>query len=261
MRAMAPDAWNPSQYERFRAERRQPFDDLVALVQVRPRMRVIDLGCGTGDLTAELHDRLAAAETVGLDRSPAMLERSAAHVRAGLRFAAGDVGEIDAGGAYDLVFSNATLHWLPDHPALFARLTRALAPGGQLAVQMPANFDHPAHATAREIAGEEPFVTALAEKARFPEVLAPEAYAVLLDRLGFAEQHVRLQVYAHRLATREEVVEWIRGTGLTAYESELRPELFAEFLARYRERLLPRLEDRRPFLYPFKRILLWGALP
>jgi trans-aconitate 2-methyltransferase len=258
---MAQDAWNPSQYERFRAERRQPFDDLVALVRVRPRMRVIDLGCGTGDLTAELHDRLAAVETVGLDRSPAMLERSAANPRPGLRFIAGDVGELDAAGAYDLVFSNATLQWLPDHAGLFARLVRALASGGQLAVQMPANFDHPSHATAREIASEEPFARALAGRARFPEVLAPEDYAVLLDRIGFAEQHVRLQVYAHRLAARDEVVEWIRGTGLTAYESVLSPELFAEFLARYRERLLPRLEDRRPFLYPFKRILLWGALP
>jgi trans-aconitate 2-methyltransferase len=90
-------------------------------------------------------------------------------------------------------------------------------------------------------------------------VLAPEAYALLLDRLGFHEQHVSLRVYAHRLASREGVVEWVQGTTLTAYEERLPAELYADFLARYRGRLVPELEDARPYLFPFKRILLWGG--
>ena len=82
----------------------------------------------------------------------------------------------------------------------------------------------------------------------------------MLDRLGFRQQHVRLQVYLHRLPSRADVVEWVRGSLLTDYEKRLPPELFTEFVERYRERLLPRLEDSSPFLYPFKRILVWGSL-
>jgi trans-aconitate 2-methyltransferase len=86
----------------------------------------------------------------------------------------------------------------------------------------------------------------------------PEWYALLLDRLGLTEQHVRLQVYLHHLADREQVVEWVRGTLLTAYAKRLPAELFERFLDRYRERLLPRLDDGRPYRYPFKRVLLWA---
>jgi trans-aconitate 2-methyltransferase len=161
------------------------------------------------------------------------------------------------------VFSNAALHWVDDHAALFARLTAAVAAGGQLAVQMPANHDYPTHTVAAEVAGEPPFRAALGGWVLRSPVLAPEQYAALLDRLGYAEQHVRLQVYAHRLASRDDVVQWVQGTTLTAYRERLTDEGYAEFLARYRERLPPRLGDPEPagapFFYPFKRILLWAA--
>ncbi|HZR84781.1 MAG TPA: methyltransferase domain-containing protein [Candidatus Binatia bacterium] len=257
---MASDAWNPAQYARFGAERRQPFDDLVRLVRPAPAMRIVDLGCGPGELTAELHDRLAARSTIGIDSSPAMLERAAVHERPGLAFRQADIAHFAEPGAFDLVFSNAAIHWVPDHRELLARLAAALAPGGQLAVQMPANFDHPSHTVAREIAGEQPFARALAGVDLGRSVLRPDEYASLLDGLGFVDQHVRLQVYPHHLESPAEVVEWIRGTGLTAYESRLTPERFQEFLACYRDRLLPRLGDRRPYFYPFKRILFWGRL-
>jgi trans-aconitate 2-methyltransferase len=92
-------------------------------------------------------------------------------------------------------------------------------------------------------------------------VRPPEWYAELLDRLGLADQHVRLQVYLHRLAARDDVVEWVKGTLLTDYQSRMPAPLFERFLATYRERLLPVLDDTRPYRYPFKRLLLWGRLP
>jgi trans-aconitate 2-methyltransferase len=128
-----------------------------------------------------------------------------------------------------------------------------------VAVQVPANEDHPSHATAREVAAESPFREALGGHIRTFSNLTPDAYALLLDRLGFQNQHVRLQVYAHHLQSRADVVEWVKGSMLTDYQKRLSPELFDQFLETYRERLLPRLEDRKPFLYPFKRILVWGA--
>jgi trans-aconitate 2-methyltransferase len=251
--------WNPDQYDRFRDERSQPFFDLLALVDRRPSPRVIDLGCGTGELTEKLHAQLGARETLGIDSSPAMLKKSALHAAPALRFALGDIGELPLEGPYDLIFSNAALHWLPDHPALFARLARALAPDGQLAVQMPANHDHPSHVVAAEVAKEPPFHDALGGYAREGPLLAPEAYATLLHELGFARQHVRLQVYGHLLATRGDVVEWVKGTLLTDYQRRLPDDLYPLFLERYRARLLPHLGDRDPYFYTFKRVLLWAA--
>ncbi len=255
---MTQDAWDPGQYERFRNERSQPFFDLLSLVQPQPGMRVVDLGCGTGELTAEMHRRLHAGSTLGVDNSAAMLEKSRAFVADDLRFECRDIGDVSAERAYDLVFSNAALHWLPSHEELLGRLTDAVAAGGQLAVQVPANHDHPSHAMAHAAAAEAPFREALGGYRREKPVLEPEEYAVLLDRLGYREQHVRLQVYGHHLPSRDDVVEWVKGTLLTDYERRLPADLWPRFLERYRERLLPCLEDTRPYFYPFKRILFWG---
>jgi trans-aconitate 2-methyltransferase len=153
--------WNPEQYGRFRDERARPFFDLLDLVQPGPGMRVVDLGCGTGELTRELHLRREAQETVGIDNSPAMLAKSEVFAGDGLRFDHGDIGAFTSEGDLDLVFSNAALQWVPDHEPLFRRLTTALTQSGQLAVQMPANNDHPSHLTAFAIAGEPPFREAL----------------------------------------------------------------------------------------------------
>lgn len=254
------DKWNPEQYERFRDERSQPFFDLMALVEARPAMRVVDLGCGTGELTRLLHQTLKADATLGLDASAAMLARSQAFAGDGLRFEQRDIDEFTAAGEFDLIFSNAALHWLQNHDALLARLTRALKPGGQLAVQMPANNDHPTHTIAAELAQQSPFREAMQGYARDWPVLKPEAYAALLYRLGFGRQSVRLQVYGHVLDSREGVIEWVKGTLLTDYEKRMPAELFAEFMRQFRERLFERLEDTRPYFYPFKRILLHAQL-
>jgi len=251
-------AWNPSQYERFQSERDQPFFDLLALVQPKPAMKVIDLGCGTGELTQKMHQKLAARSTLGIDSSASMLERAAAFAQEGLTFRKGEVEALDWGEGYDLVFSNAVLQWVPDNTAVVSHIARALSPGGQIAVQVPANDDHPSHAIAAEVAGEEPFRSALGGYRRESYILEVDRYATLLDQLGFASQHVRMQVYPHRLASRDDVVEWVKGTLLLAYQKRLSPELFAQFLARFRERLFQELPDTRPFFYPFKRILFWG---
>ena len=150
-----------------------------------------------------------------------MLERSASHAGEGLTFELGDIAEWAPSEPFDLVFSNAALHWVDDHAALFARLTSALAPGGQLAVQVPANHDHPSHLVAERVAGEEPFREALGGYVRRTPVLAPERYAELLHRLGYGSQHVRLQVYLHVLPEPGAVVDWVKGTLLTDYRRRL----------------------------------------
>jgi trans-aconitate 2-methyltransferase len=250
--------WNPQQYDKFRNERSAPFYDLLALVRPVPGGRVADLGCGTGALTADLHRHSQAAETIGIDSSETMLAEAAGHAGEGLRFEQRDIAAFAPARPFDVVFSNAALQWVDAHEQLFTRITHAVAPGGQLAVQVPANADHPSHVAARAVAEEEPFASAMGGYTRTWPVQSPEWYAELLDRLGYAEQSVRLQVYGHHLPSREAVIEWVRGTYLTDYQRRMPDALFEQYLARYREVLLPQLDDRRPFFYAFKRILIWG---
>jgi trans-aconitate 2-methyltransferase len=167
------DTWQPDVYARFAAERRQPFFDLADLVAAIPGGRAVDLGCGTGELTRELHVRTGAAETLGLDSSEAMLAKAVPLAGNGLRFERADIAAFAPRAEWDLVFSNAALHWVPDHRALLARLAAALRPSGQLAFQVPDNFDHPSHRAAEAVSAEEPFRSALRGGAHPRHVLAP----------------------------------------------------------------------------------------
>jgi trans-aconitate 2-methyltransferase len=253
--------WDPRQYELFAPERAAPFFDLIALIQPFDAPRVVDLGCGTGELTAQAHQLLAARQTIGIDNSATMLSRAQTLQVDGLTFDYGDIASFTSEGTFDIVLSNAALQWLPDHAAVLARWTRALGDRGQLAVQLPTNADHPSHAVAAELAAEPPYIEAFGgEPPPDPtaRTLAPEAYAEILDTLGFSRQHVRLQVYPHQLASTAQVVEWVKGTSLTRIKARLSPELYESFVARYRERLLARIGDKQPYFYTFKRVLFWA---
>lgn len=256
------DGWDPGCYARFAAERRQPFDDLLSLLRPAPGGRAVDLGCGTGELTVELHRHLGAAATTGIDSSPSMLAAAAAHGGGGVEFVLGDLASWDD-GPVDVVAANASLQWVDDHPGLLGRLAGALAPGGQLAFQVPANFDHPSHVLAATMAGEAAWAARLPggpPGLRASAVLAPEGYAELLDGLGLTGLHVRLQVYGHHLDDAGAVVDWVEGTLLTPYRLAL-GAAYAGFVAEYRERLVAALGPARPYFYAFKRILARAERP
>ncbi len=261
---MSADAWDPEQYHRFAAERRQPFDDLKALCMPVPEGTIVDLGCGSGELTAELHRDLRAAHTLGVDRSAAMLAEAArwAEEVPGLTFEEADLSTW-VGAGVDLVFANASLHWVPDHEGLLARLRRSLARGGQLAFQVPATFGHPSHVLAAEVAKEPAFAVPGGHDVARPgdAVLAPARYAEILNALGAVQQQSRLQVYGHQLASVEAVVEWVRGSLLTPIRSKLDDATFDAYVDRYRERLLEELGQQRPYFYAFSRILCWARFP
>lgn len=254
-------SWDPEQYERFRQERSKPFYDLLAMVTPIPGGRAIDLGCGTGELTKVLHETVGARATTGLDNSETMLEKSEAFAGNGLRFKLGTILRFRPSKPFDLVFSNAAIQWVPEHRTLLPKLTEAVAPGGQLAIQMPANHDHQSHIVADAVAREEPFLSAMDGHVRHWPVLPVEEYATILDALGFADLDVSLQIYVHHLPDRGEVVEWTKGTYLTHYQARLSAELFEQYLETYRERLAAVLPDDRPFVYTYKRILIHGTKP
>lgn len=260
------DGWNADQYERFKDERRQPFDDLVGGLATLAGGRALDLGCGPGTLTLDLSDRLGATDVVGVDNSLAMLEAARKRARPGVRFLEGDLASYQPEAPVDLVLANASLQWVPRHAEVLAGWVSFLKPGGQLAVQVPTNADHPSHTVAVEVAAEARFADWWGSEGPPADtvsqnVLPPERYAEILYKLGLVDLRVQLRVYPHVLPSAEGVVEWVKGTALTRFQARLSPERYAGLLAAYRERLLARLGQEQPFFYPFKRILMWARRP
>lgn len=255
--------WDPGQYARFSDERSRPFRDLLARVWHPAPSLVVDLGCGNGPLTLALADRWPGARVVGADSSAQMLEAATALDRYHrVEWVQADVARWDLrslGEAPDVLVSNATLQWVPQHLPLLERWAGALAPDGWLAVQLPGNHDAPSHELMRAAAADHPRAAELLPALARPAVAEPATYLRVLSAR-------RLQVdawettYLHvldRHGTQESpVLEWVRSTGL-------RPvlEILAEgrereaFLADYDARLRAAYR-REPFgtLFPFRRI-------
>src|SRR5262245_1476533 len=170
--------WDPNQYHKFQAQRSAPFYDLMALVEVRLNLKVVDLGCGTGELTRQLAGKLLESDGTGIDSSLQMLEKASTLAGPFLRFIQGNQSQLT--GEWDLIFSNAALHWSENHAALLPYLYGRLKPGGQIAVQVPSNFNHISHQIIRETAGEEPFRSILDGFQRYAPVLSIDQYAQIL---------------------------------------------------------------------------------
>jgi len=245
--------WDPGQYNKFQAQRSAPFEDIIAMIRLREGMSVVDLGCGTGELTRRLADRLPASSVLGIDSSPQMLERAKEHVRPGLSFAAGDIEAVT--GQWDLVFSHAAIQWVDNHQKLIPRLMSLLRPGGQLAVQLPSNHRHPSHSMIIATATEEPFRKALDGWVRVPPVLEIDKYAELLHQSGGTEIAVFEKVYGHIMDDAGAIAEWTSGTALVPYFERLPLELHAAFLDSYRSKLAGKW-PRGPVFFTFRRILM-----
>ncbi len=179
-----PD-WNPESYARFGDLRLRPALDLLARVGPLPEGGIVDLGCGAGAVAGALRSRYPGRALTGLDTSPAMLARAA---ETGLydRLTQADAADWAPDRAPALIFSNAALHWLPDHAGLMPRLAGLLAPGGTLAVQMPRQQMAPSHALMREIAARD-FPDRFDFADWTPQVSDPRVYAALLGALGEAD--------------------------------------------------------------------------
>jgi len=249
--------WNPDLYHKFQSERSAPFYDLLALVDVRPNLKVIDLGCGPGELTRQLADKLPNSNVTGLDSSPQMLEKTASYTRPGLIFKQGEQSTLT--DEWDLIFSNAALHWSENHTELFPHLFSCLKPGGQLAVQIPSNHNHISHQIYRETANEEMYKFILNGFQRYAPVLPIDDYARILFKCGAEDIIVFEKIYPHVLENADAVVEWISGTALVPYFERI-GKYKEEFLNSIREKMRIALPDS-PVFYPFRRILMSARKP
>ncbi|MER6674892.1 trans-aconitate 2-methyltransferase [Streptomyces sp. NPDC000983] len=262
---MTTPTWNPAQYLRHADHRARPFADLLARVPEPPsgRPRIADLGCGPGNATARLTERWPAARVTGYDNSPEMLARAAAHAGptpggGSLDFAHADVRTWVPGEPFDLIVSNATLHWVPDHADLFPAWIAGLAPGGTLAFQVPGNFDSPSHRLMRELARAPRWRDRLAHALRHDgAILTPTAYLDRLAALGCPETDVWETTYVHLLTGEDPVLDWVKGTGLLPVLTALADDVPARdaFVEEYRAALreaYPSGPHGTPF--PFRRV-------
>jgi trans-aconitate 2-methyltransferase len=249
--------WNSDQYLKFGRERTQPAIDLAARVLLDAPARVIDLGCGPGNSTAVLGRRWPAAALTGLDSSAAMLATARADFPS-VAWTEGDISRWTADAPFDLEISNAALQWVPHHRHEFPRLLTQVAPGGALAVQMPANFEAPPHRLMRDLA------TSAAWKSYFPtlprewHVHQPEFYYDIL-----APHAARVELwttdYIHVLDGLDGIIEWYRGTGLRPWLDALPDDATRTiFLGAYRARLVPYFSERTQgrVLFPFRRLFV-----
>lgn len=250
--------WDPAQYERFAAERERPARELLARLPTgfSPR-QIWDLGCGPGRQALGLKSRYREARVHGLDSSAAMLEEARAS-GAEIDWREGDIGRWRPEAPADLILANASLQWLGDHPAVFPRLVRALAPGGVLAVQMPLAAESPRHGILGEVARQGPWAERLAGVARMSPLLSTEAYYDLLAA-DCGSVDIWTTTYLHALTGADAVLEWMKGTALRPYLGALdEPAMRAAFLAALGERLAaayPRRSDGVTLL-PFPRLFL-----
>jgi trans-aconitate 2-methyltransferase len=245
--------WNPTTYLQFADERSRPFVELLARVDAADPHRVVDLGCGPGQLTATLAERWPGASVVGLDSSPEMIEAAREHEGDRVRFEVSDLRSWAPDGPVDVVVSNATLQWIPDHRTLLPRLVEQLTPGGWLAFQVPGNFDQPSHQLLRDLARYPKYAPATSS-VQFPSSDDPEAYLADLSGLG-CDVDVWETTYLHVLDGPDPVFRWISGTGarpvLQALDGALLDDFVDEYQAALRE-AYPRGEHGT--VLPFRRI-------
>ncbi|MBI5912329.1 MAG: methyltransferase domain-containing protein [Betaproteobacteria bacterium] len=253
-------SWNPQQYTRFAGQRLRPALDLIARIPLEHPQIVVDLGCGTGNVTRILRSRWPGARITGVDGSPQMLAE-ARKEEADIGWEQSELGSWNPAEKHDLVFSNAALHWLDDHPVLFARLAGYIASGGVLAVQMPRNFAAPSHRLMHELASSPPWRDALARLLRPMPVLEPAAYYGLLAPLARSLDIWETE-YLQTLEGENPVAEWTKGTWLAPLLAALAPGARAAFEAEYRQRVAqayPRQPDGKT-MFPFRRLFIVAVL-
>jgi len=249
-------AWDPDNYLHFGGHRIRPALDLMARVPLTTPERIVDLGCGTGNIARFMKDYWPSARLTGVDNSAEMLARAFAD-GLDVTLIEADLTEWQPEDAPDLIFSNAVLHWCDDHAELFPRLFDFLAPRGVLAIQMPRNHSAPSHTCMAEAVRSGPWADKLAPVLREQPVETPEFYYDVLKpnawRLDIWETD-----YMQVLEGDNPVVDWTRGTALKPLLDALDENEQIAFEFEYARRIqaaYPKAADGKT-LFPFKRLFI-----
>lgn len=251
------DSWSAKQYSKFENERNRPIIDLLAHIPATKVNTAADIGCGPGNSTALLQAHFPGAIVSGMDSSDDMIA-AARNRLPNVLFEVADISTWQGNGHYDVILANAALQWVPDHQTLFPSLMNKLNPGGSLAVQMPDNFDEPAHRLMRSTA----------EEGSWAAKLAGASKRIARESAGWYYEKLRGQVhtldiwrtiYYHPLTGgAAAIVEWFKGTGLRPFLDPLEESEKAAFLAKYTEEIAKvyPVYDNGSVLLPFPRLFI-----
>lgn len=248
--------WDPKKYNEFKEERSKPFDDLTSHIVDQPNLKVIDLGCGTGELTLKLHQKLTNPFVLGIDNSAEMLAKAA--TQKNLEFKEKTILEqIDDETKWDLIFSNAALQWIDNHNELFPKIISRLNPGGQFAVQMPQQNENILNKILFQLVQEEPFASYLKNWTRPSPVLTLDEYAKILFENGGKDLVLYEKVYPLISNNEDDFFDFISGSALTVYQERLEEKEFEALTAEFKKRInayFPAV----PSIYAFKRLIIYA---
>lgn len=252
--------WNPEVYNQFKEIRFRPFFDLLNMISGEDLQNGVDLGCGTGELTAILAKKFAQATFLGIDPSIEMLGKSAAWASEQLRFETGTVEDFanDAiGSKLDLICSNAALQWSNNHPELFPQLIARLSEKGQFAIQMPSQTENLLNRIVLQLVQEEPFAGFLNHWKRESPVLTLDEYVQIMFDCGLYDIQVIQKVYPIIADTPDTLFDFISGSALIPYQERMTAHQYQEFELAFK-RSIEKAFLKFPAIYSFKRLLLYG---
>ena len=248
--------WNPETYNKFKEERYQPFYDLISHIHPKPGMKIIDLGCGTGELTKILADQFKESTVLGIDTSAEMLSK--APQQKNLSFLQSSIEkEVEKTGKWDLIVANASLQWVKNHYQLFPQIFARLSEKGQVAIQMPSQKENKLNRILHELAHEAPFYNFLQDAMRDSPLLSLDDYTTLFFSHGANEVVIYQKVYPLIVQSTDSLYDFISGTALIPYIEKLDEDLKIRFEQEFKNRIAKSFTSS-PIVYAFKRIILFG---
>jgi len=251
--------WNPEQYLQFISERTQPAIDLVSRINIAHPRSIIDIGCGPGNSTQILVNRWPDSEVVGLDNSITMIEKARQDYPE-QKWIVDNAENIAPNIKYDLIFSNATLQWIPHHEILLPKLFDCLNSGGAIAVQISKFKNMAINVAIETIANHQKWKNYTKGCEELFTLRDMDYYYDILNKLATGVELWETS-YFHVLKSQESLIDFIRTTGLKPYldrlpsdnmKSEFEQEVLIECKKYYK------IQSNGKVLFPFDRLFFIG---
>lgn len=189
-----PLEWDAETYDAISDPQFSWGMEVLGRLELNGDETVLDAGCGSGKVTAELAGRLPRGRIVAVDGSEAMIAKARERLGEGASYIVADLSELEVSEPVDLVFSTATFHWIVDHERLFRQLARALRPGGRLVAQCGGQGNVAAHAEAiAKVATRPAFASYFEGMSALWNFASPEETERNLAAAGFVEARCWLE--------------------------------------------------------------------
>ncbi len=255
--------WDSSKYAAISDLQAKVGYMLMDALQPQPHERILDIGCGIGNLTVELASRCHDGFVFGIDASPSMISQAQIRSRglANVEFCAQDAKHLQFHQEFDAVFSNSALHWLSEGDKVLVTIRTALKPGGRIGIQFPLlNEQHPLISSTRQVI-KSLELERYYQKWRFPWfVTTEEAYTRLLCDAGYQNVTVKMMQTTHRFESPSQAYNFFEAVGLGLYLVPLGAEQIQHFQQVLRQEL-ERANTVPGILFHFERLFAFGSIP